>query len=218
MGSDGTSDALHGATVATMKKLLLILLASPVWAGGPKYSHKDAHLNDEIQNLYHDIRNSQYALQGSSYAVGAISVSSLTATQATISSATIQNGTINSPIFGNATITTSSFTATGNASFTSASSTVTFAGWIDMGFITQANTGAGGIARAGCGDGRRALSGGCICNSTNVLVESIMTTECTDATSVGTPVSDGASTGCSWTCASNTAVSLTAYVHCGRVK
>lgn len=39
-----------------MKKLLLIMLiASPCLAGGPKYSFDDPHLNDELTNVYKDI-------------------------------------------------------------------------------------------------------------------------------------------------------------------
>lgn len=39
-----------------MKKiLLLILLASPSFAAGPKYNFSDPHLNDELVNIYKDI-------------------------------------------------------------------------------------------------------------------------------------------------------------------
>lgn len=41
-----------------MKKLLLLLLlSSPCLAGGPKYRYSDAKLDDEINNLYHDIES-----------------------------------------------------------------------------------------------------------------------------------------------------------------
>lgn len=39
-----------------MKKiLLLLLLSSPCLAGGPKYGYNDPKLDDEINNIYHDI-------------------------------------------------------------------------------------------------------------------------------------------------------------------
>ena len=38
-----------------MRMLLLILLAVPCFAGGPKYGHESAKLDDEFVNVYHDI-------------------------------------------------------------------------------------------------------------------------------------------------------------------
>lgn len=41
-----------------MKKLLLVLLPSIAFAGGPKYSYSTPRgLDDEMRNLYHDIAN-----------------------------------------------------------------------------------------------------------------------------------------------------------------
>lgn len=40
-----------------MKTLFLILLfVSPLLADGPKYGYSDAHLNDEMYNIYHDLK------------------------------------------------------------------------------------------------------------------------------------------------------------------
>ncbi len=38
-----------------MKLLLILLLASPLWASGPRYSYSDPRLNDEMANIYKDI-------------------------------------------------------------------------------------------------------------------------------------------------------------------
>lgn len=38
-----------------MKIILIVLLAFPALANGPKYGHKDPKLNDEFSNVYHDI-------------------------------------------------------------------------------------------------------------------------------------------------------------------
>lgn len=38
--------------------ILIALLASTVSAAGPKYNYRDPKLNDEIENIYHDIGNS----------------------------------------------------------------------------------------------------------------------------------------------------------------
>lgn len=60
-----------------MKKLLLIvLLASPALAG-QKYRHSDPKLNDEVDNIYHEIKN--------------VDVDPLTISSATIESARITN-------------------------------------------------------------------------------------------------------------------------------
>lgn len=40
-----------------MKTFLLLLLATTCYAGGPKYTFDDPKLDDEIRNIYHDIRN-----------------------------------------------------------------------------------------------------------------------------------------------------------------
>jgi len=60
-----------------LKKLLLILLATPCIASGPKYGFEDPKLNDELTNVYYDIRN---VLKGSTVTIRNISVSSLTVT------------------------------------------------------------------------------------------------------------------------------------------
>lgn len=41
--------------------LLIILLAIPTWAKGPRYSYKDPHLNDEISQIYYEITKAQAA-------------------------------------------------------------------------------------------------------------------------------------------------------------
>jgi len=39
-----------------LKTLLLLLLSSTAFAGGPRYGYSDAKLDDEINNIYKDIR------------------------------------------------------------------------------------------------------------------------------------------------------------------
>ncbi len=70
-----------------MKYLLLILflLASPCMAAGPKYSQADPQLQDEIENIYKDIRN---VLNGD------VRISSLTVTTCTGCSSASQSLTI----------------------------------------------------------------------------------------------------------------------------
>lgn len=82
-----------------MKKLLLILLlASPVFADGPKYSYPTSPtLDDEIRNIYHDLKypNWVYA-KGSSATVTYINSSSITVIQINASTGTITNFTASS--------------------------------------------------------------------------------------------------------------------------
>lgn len=59
-----------------MKLLVFLLLASPCFAGGPKYQHKDANLDDEIRNIYHDISS---ILKGD-VRISSVTISSLTVT------------------------------------------------------------------------------------------------------------------------------------------
>lgn len=61
-----------------MKTLLLFFLTSFAIAGGPRYSYSDAKLNDEMDNIYKDIKSVPLNLRNSSITVGGITVSSLT--------------------------------------------------------------------------------------------------------------------------------------------
>lgn len=60
-----------------MRTLLLLLFAVPCFASGPKYVFDDPKLNDELDNVYHDIGN---VLKGSSTTVRFINGSSMTLT------------------------------------------------------------------------------------------------------------------------------------------
>ncbi len=60
-----------------MKTLLFILLSTSCMAAGPKYNFTDPKLNDELQNVYFDIRN---VLNGSTVTIRNLSVSSITVT------------------------------------------------------------------------------------------------------------------------------------------
>src|SRR5678815_2149499 len=75
-----------------MIKVLLILcllfISSVALAGGPKYSYTDPKLNDEVENIYHDIDS---VLRGP---LGPLTISSVTITSATITSATIPSLTV----------------------------------------------------------------------------------------------------------------------------
>ncbi len=69
-----------------MKTLLLIFLASACYAG-PKYGYQDPHLDDELDNVYHDI---QYPVISSGKATK-FNAALLTVSTMTVSSATITN-------------------------------------------------------------------------------------------------------------------------------
>lgn len=72
-----------------MKKFFLfLLLATPAFSSGPKYHYKEPLLDDEVQNVYHDIRN---VLSGT---IPSLSVSSLTATSIGVSTITASSATI----------------------------------------------------------------------------------------------------------------------------
>ena len=101
-----------------MKKLILILLfvCSTAFArGGPKYAYTDAHLDDEINNIYEDMGNDLY--NGGRISSGTIS--SLTVSTLTIT--TLLNGVtmgkVSQIVFGEtgtpATTTSTSFADTG---------------------------------------------------------------------------------------------------------
>lgn len=64
-----------------MKKiLLLLLLSSPCLAGGPKYRYADPKLNDEIENIYHDIASvTKGDVRISSVTISTLSVTSISA-------------------------------------------------------------------------------------------------------------------------------------------
>jgi hypothetical protein len=66
-----------------MKRLLLsiLLVSAPVFADGPRFQHKDNTVEQEFENVYHDIRSADTA-------------DPLTLSSATITSLTISNGVI----------------------------------------------------------------------------------------------------------------------------
>ena len=75
-----------------MKTLILIfsllLVSSLAFAGGPKYRYQDPKLNDEVDNIYHDIDS---VLKGT---LGPLTISSVTVTSATVNSLIVNTSTI----------------------------------------------------------------------------------------------------------------------------
>lgn len=114
-----------------IKLLALILLAVPSFASGPKYGFEDAHLNDELLNVYHDIGN---AFNISTVTVRALVVSSGTLNMSGHKIVGLANGTaasdaaaigqltfVGTPVIAIYTGTSS----TGNAAYTATGFTVT---------------------------------------------------------------------------------------------
>lgn len=62
-----------------MKYLLLILLAAPCLASGPRYRHSEAKLDDEVRSIYHEIDS---VLKGD-VRISSVTISSLTVTSCT---------------------------------------------------------------------------------------------------------------------------------------
>lgn len=63
-----------------MKYLLMLLLASPCLASGPKYKYSDPKLDDEINNIYHDIESvTKGDVRISSVTISTLSVTSIKA-------------------------------------------------------------------------------------------------------------------------------------------
>lgn len=78
MGIAGFPNWVYTATLQAlqlMKTLLLLLLASVTYAKGPKYNFTDPKMNDELENVYHDISN---VLTGSTVTIRNLNVSSIT--------------------------------------------------------------------------------------------------------------------------------------------
>jgi hypothetical protein len=71
-----------------MKTLILLCLPSIVLAGGPKYKYEDARMNDEMDNIYHDIRNTG---TDDPLTLGGLTVSTMTASSATITNLSVTN-------------------------------------------------------------------------------------------------------------------------------
>lgn len=64
-----------------IRGLLLLLLASPLFAGGPKWAYRDnPRLDDEINNIYYDIRANRLTQSST------ITISGITASSASIKS------------------------------------------------------------------------------------------------------------------------------------
>ncbi len=53
-----------------MKILFLLLLASLSYANGPKYAFTDPKLNDELENVYHDIHNATVSISSLTTTIG----------------------------------------------------------------------------------------------------------------------------------------------------
>lgn len=71
-----------------MRKLLLILLlASPCLAGGPKWNYSDPKLNDEMGNIYKDIPN---VLKGN-VRISSVTIGTMTASSISVASMTVSN-------------------------------------------------------------------------------------------------------------------------------
>lgn len=113
-----------------IKNLLILLLPSVVLAGGPKYKYENPKLNDEVESVYHDIRN---VLNGT---IGPLTISSATISSATVSALIVSTGTFDVLSVGGSTrlgrlkqrivhITTSQTSTTSNT-FQTTASTVTF--------------------------------------------------------------------------------------------
>jgi hypothetical protein len=71
-----------------MRTLLLLFIPYLAFAGGPKYGHEPAKLDDEIRNIYHDIRNTGGDIDDP-LTIGSIIVSTITASSATITNLTV---------------------------------------------------------------------------------------------------------------------------------
>ncbi len=79
-----------------MKKLLLLFfLVSPLWADGPKYAYPDPRMNDEMHNIYHDLKYiNAVTVKASTGTFIYINVSSITARTITTSSITAPSLTV----------------------------------------------------------------------------------------------------------------------------
>lgn len=90
-----------------MKYLLLILLAAPCLATGPRYRHPEAKLDDEVRTIYHEIDS---VLKGdvriSSVTIGTAVVQNLYATNPNVSGRIIESS--QTLIVGN-TVTSTSY-------------------------------------------------------------------------------------------------------------
>lgn len=97
-----------------MKTLFLLLLAGVSYANGPKYMFSDPKLNDELDNIYHDIRFGGSV--SDPLTIGSIVVSTITVSSATITNLTVTN------LVGGGTLLRSSQTST-TTDFTTTSAT-----------------------------------------------------------------------------------------------
>lgn len=81
-----------------MKKLIaLLLLSTPLWADGPIYKYEDSKLNNEWENVHHDIKYPQSVfVQTSSMTAIYAKISSITVTQLNVATLIATTGTINS--------------------------------------------------------------------------------------------------------------------------
>ena len=87
-------------------KLLAIILFLPTLAlaSGPKYSYKDAHLDDEINNIYQDILHLKNVdIRTSTAAIRWANITSGTATTFNITNSTITTGYVGSLSYGSIT-------------------------------------------------------------------------------------------------------------------
>lgn len=111
-------------------------------------------------------------------------------------------------------------TFTGINTFTSVTATTTFSGYVDIGRNVQSyiTAGSGGGARVSCNAGYTGVSGGCYNAAGVSLVGSYPSTESGDSDTIGTIVSDGATSFLSWSCALSSTGQVRAWIICARVK
>lgn len=87
--------------------ILIMILAAPAMAAGPLFTHKDKFIDQEFENVYHDIASgggtTSDPLSVSTVTAASISVSTITASSATITTArinTLSVGSLSGVTFG----------------------------------------------------------------------------------------------------------------------
>jgi len=111
-------------------------------------------------------------------------------------------------------------TWSGENTFASVTATTTFSGYVDIGRNVQSyiTSGSGGGARVSCNAGYTGVSGGCYNAAGVSLTGSYPSTESGDSDTIGTIVSDGATSFMSWSCSLAAGGQVRAWIICARVK